>query len=378
MVSRRLEKTKKAPRKLARRNFRKVGELDDEPSVEDLSGARLGMALNYYNYVDLKDGPATRRKWVVDFMESDGEFTDDEIDSVRKMEDWRVTSLAGVSRLISRGAELPPESLASHRARVRDAADRYSRKRAETESKKPAQAEGPAHRKDIAAIAEAEDAVDAVLLGGDTDFSAYDFLTRCSSPRTEAIALGAYYGRIVEELSAIKRYPQLKEAYSGRSKKVINRLMELTSSIVVDADRYVSNRRAATVKKPRKKKEVAASKLVEKLQYMSEYPELQVVSIDPSKMIGASEVWLYSVRYKTLRRLVAESEGSLTVRGSTIHGFDPEKSEQKTLRKPAEGIRGVLDGTPYSIKKLMPMIKTKSSVPNGRVNSETIILRALR
>lgn len=376
-MTRRLERKKPKKTRLPPRTFRRAGELTDEPDVDDLDGSGLSAALNYYSYVDLRDGPATRREWVLEFMTSDGSFSSDEVESCRKMEDWRITSLAGTSRILSRGANLGDEALERHRDRIREALVRFRRKRDETAIKKAPTEYFPPARSEHRAIAEAELAIDAVLAGNETDFSAYDYLVRTGCTRGEAIALGEYYRRVDEEYALIRKDPQLKEGYSKYPAPLINRLRSLVRSIVDGAERYVSNRRAATVRKPRKKREVAASRLVEKVQYMKEYPDLQVVSIDPARVVGATEVWLYSTRYKTLRRLVGD-DGSLTVRGSTVHGFDPSRSEQKTLRKPADGIRAVLDGTPYTIRKLMSTLGTKGSVPNGRINSETVILRAVR
>lgn len=373
MVRRNLERRKKPKIALPRRTFRRVGELHDEPEVEGkaLTSGELGRTLNYYNYLDLKDPKTVHREWVVEYVKS-GPFSDAEVKIVKAMEDWRIKLVASVSRLLTRGAILEPEVVEGHVKRVR--AEIASFLRNKEEAPTPVQKKPPSDRR---LIAEFEEMYDAFLVGGCVDrFSAYDFLSRVQATRAEAAAVASFYQAHADEVTtAFKgKDKDLKEAYSNYPKKRLNSCMEQLTSIVADATRYSLNKKATVVRKPRKKKEKSAAEQVKRVTYMKEDKALQIVSVDPATIIGSKTLWLYNVKYKSLRRLVAGPEG-FSVRGSTIFGFTDE-SEQRSLRKPADVIKSVLSGTPHSLKLVMGKLTTKPSTPNGRVNPDTIILRA--
>ena len=68
----------------------------------------------------------------------------------------------------------------------------------------------------------------------------------------------------------------------------------------------------------------------------------------------------------------------LSVKGTTLQGYNPDESVQKKLRKPDEILPQVLSGGKRVMKKLMSEINSKESlIPNGRINGDTILLRVL-
>ena len=97
-----------------------------------------------------------------------------------------------------------------------------------------------------------------------------------------------------------------------------------------------------------------------------------MVSINPEKIIGASELWIYNTRYKTLGVYYAVNVNrGLSVKGCTIQNFDKDTSIQKTARKPQEVLE-VLNKR--SLKKQLKEMKTKEQNMTGRINSQTILL----
>ena len=63
------------------------------------------------------------------------------------------------------------------------------------------------------------------------------------------------------------------------------------------------------------------------------------------------------------------------VKGNTILGFDKKESGMKTLRKPAEQIKALMGSKPAA-RKYFKDIKAVEAVPNGRFNTDMIILKA--
>ena len=64
------------------------------------------------------------------------------------------------------------------------------------------------------------------------------------------------------------------------------------------------------------------------------------------------------------------------IRGTTLQGFDFERSRTKTLRKPDEFIPIALKKTVRQFDKLFNELTTKETQPTGRINVDCVLLRA--
>ena len=160
------------------------------------------------------------------------------------------------------------------------------------------------------------------------------------------------------------------EAWSHLKPKYHKKMMDFYGVICDDIDRLIKN--ATAQRKPRKKKTLSATRLVSKLKYQKEFSDLKLVSINPEKLIGANELWIYNTRYKTLGvYYAANSIRGLSVKGCTIQSFDKETSIQKTARKPKEVLE-VLNKR--SLKKQLKDMKTREQTLTGRINAQTILL----
>ena len=160
------------------------------------------------------------------------------------------------------------------------------------------------------------------------------------------------------------------EAWSHLKPKYHKSMMDFYGTIVDDLDRIIKNSTAQ--RKPRKKKTLSASRLIKNLKYQQEFTDLKLVSINPEKIIGARELWVYNTRYKTLGvYYAANAIRGLSVKGCTIQNFDEDASIQKTVRKPQE-VLGVLNKR--SLKKQLKDMKTKEQKMTGRINAQTILL----
>jgi len=137
-------------------------------------------------------------------------------------------------------------------------------------------------------------------------------------------------------------------------------------------------------RKPRKPKEINKEKVVAKMKYRKSDETLKLVSINPTEIIGASELWVYNVKTRKIGKYVAQNidplgagrEGSgLMIKGTTIIGFNETESVQKTLRKPAEQLKEFADCGKVKLRKYMDEIKTTDIKLNGRINLDTVLLK---
>ena len=114
-----------------------------------------------------------------------------------------------------------------------------------------------------------------------------------------------------------------------------------------------------------------------KFKFLKDFAELKLTSESPAKLVGASEAWLYDTKKRKLVHVVADTHaGTVSVKGSSIVGFDPTLTQQKTLRKPAEQLRALLAGGKPAQRKYFKEIKATEVKFNGRGNENLIILKA--
>lgn len=168
---------------------------------------------------------------------------------------------------------------------------------------------------------------------------------------------------------------ELVEGYSNFSKIQMKNLIKFAEQVIADCASYVQIKKVE--RKPRAKKAVSPEKQSAKFKYLKEFPELNLKSEVPAKLIGASEAWIYNTKNRKLIHVLADSHiGHFSIKGSTIVGFDTVTSVQKTLRKPAEQIKALLTGGKPAARKTFKDIKATETAFNGRGNENLIILRA--
>jgi hypothetical protein len=126
---------------------------------------------------------------------------------------------------------------------------------------------------------------------------------------------------------------------------------------------------------PRKTKAVPAEKIVAKLKFMKTNEPLKLVSISPTDIIGAGELWIYNTKSRKLGKYVAAEFQTLGVKGTTITGFDEFKSVQKTVRKPEEKLKEFKAAGKIALRKFLEDINATDTKMNGRINEETILLK---
>jgi len=172
--------------------------------------------------------------------------------------------------------------------------------------------------------------------------------------------------------------PQLVEGYSQFGKVQVKNMIKAIEQVISDLNSYISIKKAN--KTPRKRKPVPVEKIVAKLKYMKEFKDpaqkLDLVSVHPTKLHGASEAWVYDTAKRKLHHYVADQYSqTFTIKGNTILGFDTGKSEIKTLRKPGEQLKEIMGSKPAA-RKYFEGIKATATAPNGRFNDSMIILKA--
>jgi hypothetical protein len=167
----------------------------------------------------------------------------------------------------------------------------------------------------------------------------------------------------------------LVEGYSHLTKLQLKNCVKFCETVINDCNSYVQLKKVE--RKPRAKKAVSPEKLSSKFKFLREFAELKLKSEPVTKLVGASEAWLYDTAKRKLIHVMADSHiGTFTIKGSAIVGFDAQTTVQKTLRKPAEQIKAVTSGGKPAARKAFGEIKATETKFNGRGNDNLIILWA--
>ena len=163
------------------------------------------------------------------------------------------------------------------------------------------------------------------------------------------------------------------EAYSFLNKTELKKLLKIYERILSSANMIIES--SSANRKPRKKKRPDLTKMISKLKYKKEDPSLSLVSINPIEIIGAKVLWVYNTKTRKIGKYIAADYDGLSVKGTSIKGFDPEKSIEKTLRKPQEQLKEFKKAGKVKLRKFMDEIKTIDIKLKGRINEHHILLR---
>ena len=143
--------------------------------------------------------------------------------------------------------------------------------------------------------------------------------------------------------------------------------------LLTAVEQYRGVKKAA--KKARVKKAPSKEKLVAKLKYAKENKALKIVSINPADIIGSAELWVYNVKTRKLGKYIAASYQTLGIKGTTITGYDTDKSVSKTLRKPEEKLTEFARAGKVQLRKFIEDIKATETKMNGRISEDVVLLR---
>lgn len=356
-----------------------TGKGSDEPKLNPLDyTASLLNALNYYNAAfDAK----AKRKWTYTYVGKAKAAALDELS------DFDFHSVGTIIRLKTRDQPLQDKELAFIDTKIAELFEKVKQgvKVSSIKVAKAVKEDAPAKPavsvQDRIALKASEvggefDGLidDFILYDKEPDFSAYLKANEISPQVAKLIP--AFYVKTIAELkeAMLGKDKQLVEGYSNFTKVKLRRLIKHYESIEDICAQQAVSAKAAKVRKPRMVKEKPASVVAKNVKYLKEFAELGLTSEKPEKLVGCSEAWIYNTKYKKLQVYRAEGDGKMTVKGSTIIGYQVATSGAKTLRKP-EQTKDFIAMTKRTFDTAFKALKTKEAAVNGRINAECIILK---
>ena len=230
----------------------------------------------------------------------------------------------------------------------------------------------------------------------------FDFkkhFSQTSVTQAHARKLKTFYVNELDDFKDLERFPtsgqlkkmteheqdmwaQLKEGYAHIKKADIKNYTIAINELLSALDFVIES--AKSTRAPRKSKPKRATKLVENLNYLKTDPKFKLASTMPDEVIGATELWVFNVKTRKLGKYIASNidpkgigrDGTgLSVKGTTIIGFNEKLSIQKTLRKPEDQLKEFKTSGKVALRSFLDDIKTTDTMLNGRCNPDTILLK---
>lgn len=352
-----------------------------EKSTEPCTQFELVRVFQWYNMnKDSKDA----RKYLIEYLDKNKKITLTQKKAAEYLNNsWNIVD-GWLARCLSRGAWVPDTTFNNFNHRIEEFKSRLDKIILEKDLLAPIKddsnvvsiQERVQQRVDYF-IMELEATFDAYYhLGSLGSWNAYDWMTKNEVKPMHATKIAEYFRdrtrAWVEIIENRRTDDYLKESYP-KSDKIMIGAAKFLSGIADDAERLASNKNAA--RKPRKKKPVSQEKKVGKLKYKTEDADNKLISINPIKILGSQQLWIYNVKSRKLGVYIATDSAGLGVKGSVIENYKYSESISKTLRKPKDVLPRVLDGGKIILRKVMGEINSKPSELNGRINKDTILLR---
>lgn len=168
-------------------------------------------------------------------------------------------------------------------------------------------------------------------------------------------------------------YSKIKDSEDAREKLFLELVLD-------DCERYLNTKQKAKKKNTRKPKEKPVEQIVAKLNYMKEFEELDLVSVDPVQIPRSQTLCTYNTKSRkfTIFQAVDAVPFTLNVSRSSITQFNEQKSVQKTLRDPKKQLEKLLQASTTTLWTEFNKIKAKASAPSGRINSDTILVKTFQ
>lgn len=353
--------------------------LGSEPIItEKSSDLDMLNAYNWFNYFYASD---QGKDFVLSYLKKE-KNSKEKLNIYNQIPSYLFGNDGWKAKLLLDGNKLPTKYMIQFRNKLKSLEEKYfsSYKKDDVEEKEEkvvVSIQDRMRNKASKLISELEVSIDDIMEGKEPSITVKKFyVDNAIKPGIAAYIIEKYkpiYSELYDAYHG-KSDSQLKEGYSSWKKNTLKNLMNYVFEIIsIGEERNIAHK---TVRKPRKKKEKSPLQLVEKVKYKETHDNLK--SINPRDIIGANQLWVFNVKTRFLFVYHSLASSGLTVKGSTLRGYDETTSIGKKLRKPDEHIKGVLSLGKVGLKRILENIRAKPKKGTGRLNRDMILLRVVK
>lgn len=178
--------------------------------------------------------------------------------------------------------------------------------------------------------------------------------------------------RRTEIAAAIGGDKEILEYYGNMSRLELKKFDQFLSNLFGACT--MLNEVAKVERAPRKKKPISIEKVVGKLKFKKEDTALGIVSVAPTSIVGAKELWVYNTKTRKLAHYKATPGDTFNVKGIGLLNYSSD-SVEKTLRKPAETLAEFKKASKVKLRTFLKDLSTIDTPATGKFNEHCIFLR---
>lgn len=335
----------------------------DEPKINE--DFHLGAALNWYAMVE---DSKKSKQYLITHLKKKNKKTAETISKIP--DSYFYTTLGWVARLIDRGAKLEKSDIKWFNIKLKELIENTEQLVEEKENQEPVVRRSPEElmKKSLRETIIGE--LDAVVDDRDFKFDVYSFLKENEVASRTAGYIKDFFQPELDYVNLAISGDKSASEYYNQSKRELNKLAKVLQHIVDESNRYSANTKKARRKtKPKSK--------LKSFLYKSEDADLQVASINPNKLIGAKEAFLFDTRSRKLTYIVA-TDDLLDIKGTTFLNIDDEKTVTKRIAKSkcAEIVQKLVKSKVRASRNLVNNITTQNVRSPKRTTNNFIIISA--
>jgi len=352
-----------------------IKHVGNEPVlVEDCSEVDLAKAFNWYNYVCTPD---QSKEFVVTYLKS-VKYNKNDLKKINKAK--LPNSVGWMCRILTQGGHLPEGYQKRMEDRIRSAIKAVEPVVEDNveDVKVVVSIQERVRDKTAEYIGDLEEQLDIFFKTGKLSFDPVAWMRQKEIKPAISQKIADYYRPLYAELfDAVQgKNADLKEAYSHWKKPQLKTYLEIVKGFIAASEGRATIVRAT--RKPRKKKEKPASVIISKLKFKTEDVECGIKSVKPVDIVGCQQLWVFNTKYRTLAVYNAMGSSGLSVKGTTLLGFDEKTSVVKKLRKPKEQLQSLVVAGKVNLRKFMDNIKCKPKEATGRINIDSVLVKVVK
>lgn len=346
---------------------RRLLKISGEPTINPLNyRSSIAEALNYYNVIDNKD----KKLWVLDYLQVEG-IKIPKAPSVHEREFKTLGALVRLKLNENFLEESEEQLILTEIDRIKELSEKPTRV---VEEDKPTREIDRNEEKAKQVLAEIDGLIDEYQMTRTVPNIGALFVTMgVTGQAGKKIA-----DRLVKKVEQVREAlestdPQVKEGWSNFTRPELKKLLQIYETAIEKAGQS----KRIVQRQPKQRKEKPAAVVASKVKYQIKDEELGLRSVPPANIIGSTELYVYSTKYRKLSCFKALQGMQLSVNGTTIVNFDEKASFQKIIRKP-ENLKSLNEQGKRFYQNFMKEINAAEGGVTGRMNDEMIILAAFK
>lgn len=340
---------------------------DIEPHFDSPTTINLVQALNWYNY---ESDETNYKPWLKEYMVKSKVAQWSKLDIIKVMDAFTNVGrpYAAIARMEVRGINTGKRLVLDNY--LRNTIKLSSYEEAEFTASNVISIRDRLEAACTPHIVWIDQQIDNFIAGHPYEDNVYEYLNGKGVKASHSKIIYKYFELSFSNITLLKKGdPDTIEYYGGYDKRTQKLLIAFYDKLESDLLQLEQTKK---VQRTRKVKKVSVEKAISKVKYCKESTEFKIGSIQPQKIVGSEQLWVFNTKTRQLGRY---NGSNLSFKRSSIVNYDTDLSICKKIRKPEDFLKVVLTATKSQLNKQFDSIKAVGKPLNGRLNECFVLLR---